>query len=135
MRPLEQLNNVERAKLFHALFKDEIPAVLRFTQNSAGILQDQQEECRSKWENQLLTFDFWLRLARDVAQLIDRNGKRLEKSSSLFADLLFGGYHALYMAHCLDQYRKIHTPKNEKFGMAVELFFSDHPKTTDHEIL
>lgn len=35
MKPLEQLNNVERAKLLHELFRDEIPAVLLFAKNTA----------------------------------------------------------------------------------------------------
>ena len=124
MKPLEQLNNVERAKLLHELFKTEIPAFLTFAKNTAVIIREQQEECRSVWKDQLFTFDFWLRLACDTGEKIDRYGAKLENQSKLFSDQLFDGYHALYMVHCLQQYIQVCTTKNVKFPKAVELLFS-----------
>ena len=124
MKPLEQLNNVERAKLLHELFKNEIPYFLTFAKNTAVMIREQQEEFRIVWKDQLFTFDFWLQLARETAENIGRYGSRLEKQSRLFSDQLFDGYHALFMAHCLQQYTKVHSTKNEKFTKAIELLFS-----------
>ena len=124
MRPIEQLTNVERAKLLYDLFKPEISAVLRFTKNSAVILQDQQDLFRSKWESPLFTFDAWLSLAACIGKKIDQYGVNLEKSRAAFSEELFGGYHFLFMVHCLDQYSKVHTPKSEKFAQAVDLLFN-----------
>ena len=124
MKPLEQLNNVERAKLLHELFKTEIPAFLTFAKNTAVIIREQQETYRNAWKDQLFTFDFWLRLACDTGEKIDRYGAKLESQSKLFSDQLFDGYHALFMAHCLHQYIQVHRAKNEKFTKAIELLFS-----------
>ena len=50
MNSLEQLTNVERAKLLFDLFKDEIPGFLKFTKNTVVVLLEQEAEHRLIWE-------------------------------------------------------------------------------------
>ena len=106
MKPLEQLNNVERAKLLHGLFPSEIPAFLKYVTGMGMTIEEEQETLKTKWENQLFAFDFWLTLARQADRKVKQYGVKLEKSSSLFADQLFDGYSALYLSHCLCQLPK-----------------------------
>ena len=124
MKPLEQLNNVERAKLLHGLFPSEIPAFLKYVTGMSMTIDEEQETLKTKWENQLFAFDFWLTLARQTDRKITQYGIKLEKSSGLFADQLFDGYSALYLSHCLCQYTKERKHPNQKFASAVELLFS-----------
>lgn len=124
MKPLESLNNVERAKLLHALFPAEIPAFLKYVTGMSMTIEEEQETIKTKWDNQLFAFDFWLSLAREAEKKIKQYGSKLEKSNSLFADQLFDGYTAMYLSHCLYQYTQQRKHTNVKFSSAVELLFS-----------
>lgn len=124
MKSLDNLNNVERAKLFHELFPDEIPAILEYVKILSITIEEEKEILNSKWDNQLFSFAFWLSLANDTKKKIDQYGKKLHKSSRLFADQLFDGYAALYLAHCLIQLISQQEHQNKKFSKAVELLFT-----------
>jgi len=123
MKPLEELNNVERAKLLHQLFPKEIPAFISYAKNVAEITIEQQDEHRSKWNSQLFSVGFWLSLARHTVNKINQYGKKLEKSSGLFSDQLFDGYNACFMSHCLQLFTTIRRSESEKFNTAVKLLF------------
>ncbi len=123
MKPLDNLNNVERAKLLHELFPDKIPAILKFVKSLSITIEEEKEMLNSKWDNQLFSFAFWLSLAKDAEKKIDQYGEKLHKSSRLFADQLFDGYAALYLAHCLIQLTSQQEHQNKKFAKAIELLF------------
>ena len=123
MKPLDNLNNVEKAKLLHELFPEEIPAVLDFVKSLSVTIEEEREMLNSKWDNQLFSFAFWLSLAKDAEKKIDQYGVKLHTSSRLFADQLFNGYAALYLAHCLIQLTSQQEYPNKKFIKAVELLF------------
>lgn len=131
MKPLEQLNNVERAKLLHELFPGEIPAFLKYVRGMSMTVAEEQGRIAATWNNGLITFDFWLSLAQQAEQKIIRYGAKLEKNSRLFADQLFDGYSALYLSHCLHEYTKGRKHTNEKFELAVELLFGYPKKEND----
>jgi hypothetical protein len=124
MKPLDNLNNVERAKLLHELFPDEISAVLKYVKSLSITIEEEKEMLMSKWDNQLFSFAFWLSLAKDAEKKIDQYGEKLHKSSRLFADQLFDGYRALYLSHCLTQLISHQQHQNRKFTKAVELLFT-----------
>lgn len=123
MKPLDNLNNVEKAKLLHELFPEEIPAVLDFVKSLSVTIEEEREMLNSKWDNQLFSFAFWLSLAKAAEKKIDQYGVKLHTSSRLFADQLFNGYAALYLAHCLIQLTSQQEYPNKKFIKAVELLF------------
>jgi len=124
MKPLEQLINVEKARLLHELFPQEIPALLEYTGNICRTIQEEEQLLRNRWDNGLFTFDAWLSFVREVNNKIGRYGKRLHTQSGLFADQLFDGYLALYMVHCLNLYTAVRKHGNRKFVQAVELLFN-----------
>jgi hypothetical protein len=123
MKPLEQLTNIERAKLLHELFKSEIPALLQYAKTMAGTVRERKEELRAAWNDLLFSFDFWLSLANDIEERLRKYGRSLETSRFVFSEQLFDGYNAFFMVHCLDQYAKTQETKSGKFPDAVELFF------------
>lgn len=124
MKPLENLINVEKAKLLHELFPQEIPALLAYTGSMCLTLQEEEQLSRSKWDNGLFTVDAWLSFVKEVGDKINRYGKRLHSQSRLFADQLFDGYLALYMVHCLTLYTTIRKHDNPKFTLAIDLLFN-----------
>jgi len=125
MKPLEQLINVEKARLLHQLFPQEIPALLTYTGNLCTTIQEEEQLLRSQWDNGLFTVDAWLSFVKEVGNKINRYGNRLNTQSRLFADQLFDGYLALYMVHSLMQYTTTRQHENHKFVQAIKLLF--HP--------
>jgi len=102
MKPLEQLINVEKARLLHELFPQEIPALLEFTNNMCLTIQEDEQVTREQWKNGLLTIEAWLSFVEEVRSKIDKYGKRLHTQSRLFADqclmayrIVFGALHDL----------------------------------------
>ncbi len=104
MKPLEQLINVEKARLLHELFPQEIPALLEFTNNMCLTIQEDEQVTREQWKNGLLTIEAWLSFVEEVRSKIDKYGKRLHTQSRLFADQCFDGLPALYLVHCVTLY-------------------------------
>ena len=124
MKPLEQLINVEKARLLHELFPQEIPALLEYISNICRTIQEEEQLLRNRWDNGLFTFDVWLSFVQEVNNKIGRYGKRLHTQSGLFADQLFDGYLALYMVHCLNLYTSTRQHHNHKLVQAIELLFN-----------
>ncbi|MBS1528406.1 MAG: hypothetical protein JST19_22355 [Bacteroidetes bacterium] len=127
MKALTDLINVEKARLLYDLFPQEIPAFVEFTKGFCRTVQEEQERYRSDWpQNHMFTFDFWLSLAVQMEQIIEKYGSRLHKSGKLFSDQLFGGwdYSFLFTIHCLTVYVTAREHDNQKFSLAVNLLFT-----------
>ncbi|MCR8560323.1 hypothetical protein KXD93_21905 [Mucilaginibacter sp. BJC16-A38] len=124
MQPLRAMNNVQKARLLHALLMHEIPAFLVYTQQLSTYMRENPDEVRRVWVNQLFGVDFWFQLADEADRKIKRYGRQLEKSSAVFSDQLFDGYSALYLNHCLTTYTEQGKHTDPKFKTAVELFFN-----------
>lgn len=124
MKPLEDLTNVEKARLLHELFPGEIPALLSYTNSLCITIREEEQLLRSQWDNGLFTVDAWLSFIKDVGSRIDWYGGRLYTQSHLFADQLFDGYLALYMVHSLTLYTTTRQHDNRKFVQAIDLLFN-----------
>ncbi|MCS3732342.1 hypothetical protein [Mucilaginibacter dorajii] len=124
MQALHTFNNVQKAKLLHALFIHEIPGFLIYAQQLSAYIRDNPDEVRKVWKNQLFGVDFWFQLSEAADRKIKQYGRLLEKSSNVFADQLFDGYSALYLHHCLTTYTDKGRHKDPKFKLAVELIFN-----------
>jgi len=63
MQPLRTMNNVQKARLLHALLMHEIPAFLTYSQQLSTYMRENPEEVRRVCGNQLLGVDFWFHSA------------------------------------------------------------------------
>jgi hypothetical protein len=124
MIPLRALNNVQKAKILHALLYHEIPAFLTHVKDLSQYIRENPEEVRKVWVNQLFGVDFWFELAADAERKLKKYGRQLERSSAVFADQLFDGYGAIYLNHCLTTYVEKAKFSDPKFKSAVDLFFN-----------
>lgn len=124
MKSLEYLSNVEKARLLHDLFPQEMPAILEYIHNMCLAIQEDEQPGRHQWTNGLITFEAWLSFVNDVKHRIEKYGKRLHRDSHLFAAQLFDGYNALYTVHCLILYTTIRQHSNHKLVQAIDLLFN-----------
>jgi hypothetical protein len=104
MKALEIMTNTERAKLLHQLMPGSIPDFLRYMKQTADLITGEPEKVKENWNSQLFTVDFWIGLAEHARKKIVLYDKQLVKSSGVFADQLFDGYHAFFAVHCLTGY-------------------------------
>ena len=122
MKTINQLMNVDKAKVMFDLFRDEIPEFLEYTKIIADQVVSNKEQLLANWNNPFLSYNQWLQLAERVASAIKKYDKNLSKSGNLFADQLFDGYLAIFSNHCLEQYGINHA-KSPKFKLAIDLFY------------
>jgi len=122
MKTIDQLTNVDKAKIIFELFKNEIPAFLEYAQTTANMVADEQEALKAHWNNPFLSYHQWLTLSEQVNSTIKRQGKNLVKSSNIFSEQLFGGYSALFTNHCLAQFGT-YRAQSLKFKHAITLFY------------
>jgi hypothetical protein len=121
MKPLQNLNNVEKGKLLAGLFPYELQGILDSLQRACQYLTDNEEGIHEGWDNGFFPFAFWQRIAANVEEVLRKYDNRLTKSSSLFADQLFDSYNALFTIDCIIKQAK-HS-ENPKYRQAVALLF------------
>lgn len=121
MKPLQNLNNVEKGKLLASLFPAEVHGILDSLQQACRYIADNEDALRESWDSSFFPFDFWYRLAANVSDALHRNGRSLTKSSSLFADHLFDGHNALFTIDCI--IKQAQHNGNPKYRQAVALLF------------
>lgn len=128
MKPLQNMNNVEKGKLLATLFPEQLKGILDSLTGGYNFLTENEEALRSTWGNELLTFDFWYRQAAEVADTVKRHNRALTNSSSLFADQLFDGYHALFTIDCIVKQAASlpPLPENKRYELAVQLLFNHY---------
>ncbi|RKR83357.1 hypothetical protein BDD43_3563 [Mucilaginibacter gracilis] len=122
MKTIDQLMNLDKAKIMFDLFRDEIPEFLSYTQAIADKVANDKEELLANWTNPFLSYHQWLQISEQVNSAIKKYGKNLTKSGSLFTDQLFDGYLAIFSNHCLEQY-SINKAQSPKFKLAIDLFY------------
>jgi len=123
MASLKELNNIQRARLLHQLFPEEIPGVLNFIAETCMVINNHPQIIRANWKNEQFTVELWLVLALDVECLIKRHGKNLEIQAIIFAEQLFSGILSVFLIHCLMQYAICNKSVDPKFSTAIDLFF------------
>lgn len=104
MKPLDRLNNVEKAKLLHQLLPGEIPAAIKTVSDICTLIVEGEKELSETWDNPMMSLSMWVALAKDSQRVIKNYGKKLETSPAIFSDQLFDGYNSLLVNHCLQQH-------------------------------
>ncbi|WPV02166.1 hypothetical protein SNE26_10300 [Mucilaginibacter sp. cycad4] len=124
MKPLNNLNNIEKAKLLHELFPDEIPQLLAEILAVCEDFRANKTAYSEQWQSgRLMTFDNWLQLGEQAEKLILKYRKSMEKSSKVFAEQLCSTWDYTFL-FVNDRICK-HAEKSAqvKFKIAVELLY------------
>lgn len=123
MKTLTSLDNVEKAKLLHELFKENMPDFISYLYEYTESVLDSKEELITSWDNGMFGVDFWFSLTETIKAKAERYKRDLERSSSVFSNQLFDGYNAIFTAHVLVQYAS-RACQEPKFKQAIELLFT-----------
>lgn len=101
MKPLNTMTRTEKGKLLAGLFPERLAGILESLRLHYHLLSQEEETLRANWDDTLLPFDCWYRIATSVAAALDRYGGKLSKSTHLFAEELFCHHNALYTIDCI----------------------------------
>ncbi|MFC5873221.1 hypothetical protein SAMN05443633_11258 [Chryseobacterium arachidis] len=104
MKPLHQMNNLERAYLLARLFPDELKALTEFFKKEAELFISNIEQVFNEWTEQHISADQWFNFIDNFQRRYSRNGTRLYRNKRTFRDQLFDGYDALFTIHSVIHY-------------------------------
>lgn len=123
MKPIDKLNNMERAKLLHQFFPQEIPELIVFTLSMSETIEEDKARIMERWKHLGMSANILLQLSASVRGSILKYGDELSVSSMLFAKELFLGYRAHFMIYCLEQFTVTRQHPNKRFAQQVAVFF------------
>lgn len=117
------MNAVEKARLLHGFFPDDISPLLEFVSGVCQTIREHETEEWAKEVNGLLTFDFLLALVNDTEKRINKYGNRLCKNNRLFADQLFAGQNAEFMHYCLTLFTETKQHPHQRMVQLIRVLF------------
>jgi len=121
MKPFDELNIIDKARLLHELFPDQIQALIEFMLQTANEIITAPEKVKDNWGGKQFSADGWIELAKDTDRRIVRNFDALIKIKQRFSDQLFDGYTAMFTLQSMQDY--LNTCKNSKFVEAIKFLF------------
>jgi hypothetical protein len=124
MKTLKSLNNIQKAKLLHDLFHDEIPDFLKFLKGECETIITTAEQIKADWKSNFFTAELWISLAEQTSQTLQKQQNDLQNSSFLFSEQLFLGFGAAFLSHQLWRYTETQECTDPKFKIAVDLFIN-----------
>lgn len=124
MKTLKSLKNIQKAKLLHDLFTDEIPQFLEFLKQECETIEKEAEQIRAAWKQEFFSADLWISLSAQTLAAVRKNKTDFQKSSYLFSERLFDGFGTAFLAHKLNRYCETQCFSEPKFDVAVDLFFN-----------
>src|SRR5579885_2673268 len=106
MKPLHEMNNIEKAALLFELFPSEIKRFISFTETIANEILINPEKIKEDWNKNdtLLTVERWIELAIDTKEKIDNSFIELTTNSNVFSEQLFKGQISQFVIDCLQKY-------------------------------
>jgi hypothetical protein len=120
MKPFKEMNSIDKGKLLHQLFPDDINHLLTFIEDSANMIINDPALMPETWNRNIQLID-WLEQADDTKEKIKQHREQMVKSSHFFASTLFKGYLDFFPVQCLKDYTLL-TP-NQKVADAIEFLF------------
>lgn len=122
MKPLHKLNTMERARLLHQLFPQEIPAMLTYIENLCTVIWEDETGNRANWKHPTVPFDRLQELAAGIQSWLTILPK-IKRSSRLFARILFVGDRAVFMEYAMDLYITTQRHPNGNFSVLLKILF------------
>lgn len=124
LKKIKKMTIVERARMLHELFPDEIPGLINYVDGMCSTILEDTEANKELWKITVLPFNLWLEQLKAVQNEIHTYREKLHQKSTLFADLLFDGYRACFLIDCLRIYISTQKHSNWKFSAMLEILFS-----------
>ncbi|MGN8035619.1 hypothetical protein ACTJJ0_11080 [Chitinophaga sp. 22321] len=122
MKPIDQMTNGEKARIIHALVPGDISGYLDSMQQIYSRLLNEKEQLSKDWDNDFISLDAWLEMAKTINTSIEKNGNAMKLKQSVFVSELFDSYGLFYSVHCLQQYSLTGLPSAKFKNLVAALF-------------
>lgn len=123
MKPLDTLNNSEKARLIADLFPNEINLFLDDLKAFCIDFRERKEEFARNYSTGMVPFDYWQHLSAETDALLNRHMNSMKRSSKVFADQLYFSQTSLFVNDRIIKYAQ-RISQNEKFKTAIKLFYN-----------
>lgn len=114
------MNTIDKGKLLHELFPDDINHMLTFIEDSASMIINDSSLMPADW-NRKISLPEWMAQAKTMKEKIIQHRETMVRNSNCFATILFRGYLDFFPVQCLIDYCLI-TP-NQKVADAIQMLF------------
>src|ERR1700754_1128399 len=100
MKTLNKMRTVEKARLFHQLFTEQIPDLLDCMEATCKRVAEANPESEV-WDKGLFGEEKSFTIVHETKQVFDRYKKIMHHNSRIFSDQLFDGNLAVFAVYCL----------------------------------
>lgn len=123
MKTLNRMTIREKARLFHQLFKDQIPELIDCIEASCIQLKEAPPEAEA-WDSGLFGRKLSFTVVSETLNIIKIYKRRMRTNSRIFADQLFDGNPGVLTVQCIRNCDFTELTGERKINMAIELFFN-----------
>ncbi|MNZ70494.1 hypothetical protein [Sphingobacterium multivorum] len=122
MKTIEEMTNVEKAKLLAGLFKQSLPELVQCLESGCRTYLENELETSPIWGHGIITADFWFAQVRELQDHIMKFKTDMSKSVHVFAEHGFYGYRSLVAVQILLDYAAANIATS-KLAAAIQLLF------------
>jgi len=122
MKTIEEMTNIDKAKLLASLFKQALPELVQCLESGCSTYLKNESETRPKWGHGIITADFWNAQVRELQDHLIRYQSDMKKSQHVFAEHGFYGYRSLVSVQILLDYAAANIATS-KLAAAIHLLF------------
>lgn len=122
MKTLEEMTNVEKAKLLAVLFKQSLLELVQCLEAGCSTYLKNESETRPLWSHGIISTDFWYAQVRELQDHLMKYKSDMNKSVHVFAEQGFYGYRSLVSVQILLDYAAPNEASS-KLAAAIQLLF------------
>jgi hypothetical protein len=123
MKTLNRMTITEKARLFHQLFKDQIPELIDCIEASCKALKEAPPEA-VEWDSGLFGRKLSFTLVSEAQNKLRLYKRTMRNNSGIFADQLFSGNLGVFTVQCIRKCDFTDLTGERKINVAIDLFFN-----------
>ncbi|MGJ1435692.1 hypothetical protein [Sphingobacterium siyangense] len=122
MKTIEEMTNIEKAKLLADLFKPYLPELVQCLEDGCNAYLKNESETRPMWGHGIITPDFWFGQVRELQDHLMKYKSDMKKSVHVFAEHGFYGYRSIVSVQIFLNYAAANIATS-KLAAAIQLLF------------
>lgn len=122
MKTLNKMDITEKARLFHGLFKDQIPELINCIDTYCKMLSEVPPE-DGVWDGGLFGNRLSFTIVSKTQRAISTYRRRMCNDSKIFADELFSGNLGVFTIQCIRKCTITDLTGEQKIKLAIDLLF------------
>ncbi|MCS4165154.1 hypothetical protein [Sphingobacterium sp. BIGb0116] len=122
MKTIEEMTNIEKAKLLADLFKPSLPELVQCLEAGCNAYLNNESATGPMWGHGIITAEFWFDQVRELKDHLMKYKSDMKKSVHVFAEHGFYGYRSLVSVQILLDYATVNIATS-KLAAAIQLLF------------